>query len=107
MEEIREAEAAAAWAASQSAQELRRRGLMSLYILIVALALTVFVWYGRLRWRARRADRRARRGASNYNRNLYHFRDETAGVPGFYITGSSQRDEADEEHLILHDVEIS
>lgn len=114
MEEIRAAEAKAAWEANQSAQDLRRRGLASLYILLVALALTAFAWYCRLRWRLRRSARRNK--SSYYNKNLYRFRDENVGVttpngnmmfPTFYITGSSQRDEDDEELLVLHDVEIS
>jgi hypothetical protein len=115
LNEITAAEAAAAWEANQHALDLRRRGFMSLYILLAALLLTAVAWYCRLRWRVRRPVRRNNESNNYFNKNLYRFRDENVGVttangnmmfPTFYVTGSSNRNEEDEQHLILHDVEL-
>lgn len=93
---------------------MRRRGLMSLYILLAALLLTAVAWYCRLRWRVRRSTRR--NNNTHFNKNLYGFRDENVGVttangnmmfPTFYTTGGGNRREEDEQHLILHDVELT
>jgi hypothetical protein len=113
--EVRAAEAAAAWEASQDAVDLKRRGFMSLYILLAALLVTAVAWYCRLRWRVRRSARRSNDNRNYFNKNLYRFRDENVGVttangnmmfPTFYVTGSSNRNAEDAQHLILHDVDL-